>query len=94
MIKRTKLLKTRYKGLCNQSKEIIFFFVPVQDTLHSPLPRPDFSTPTKNPQRRVDLPLTSHKTYKIKRPTQGCNNSETLTQLLSKLASPFWSAIL
>lgn len=37
MIKRTKILKTRYKykGLCNQSKEIIFFFVPVQDTLPS-----------------------------------------------------------
>lgn len=37
MIKRTKILKTRYKykGLCNQSKEIIHFFVPVQDTLPS-----------------------------------------------------------
>lgn len=94
MIKRTKILKTRYKGLCNQSKEIIFFFVPVQDTLPSPPPHPEFSTATKNPQRQVDLPQTSHKAYKIKRPTQGCDNSETLAQLLSKLAPPFWSAIL
>lgn len=93
MIKRTKILKTRYKGLCNQSKQIILFFVPVQDTLPSSSPHPKFSTATKTPQRQVDLPQTSHKTYKIKRPTQECHSSETLTQFLSQLA-PFWSTIL
>lgn len=60
MIKRTKILKTRckYTGLCNQGKKIILFFVPGQVTLL-------FFSAAKSPQGQVDLPQTSHKTYKI-----------------------------